>query len=187
MNSIETLTLLNSELHNKNSRFSRGSLETEAKNKGLKFYTNPDFIFLFSDDVATISLDNDDQFRTTITDLDNEVLRKSNELAGWHQDPTQLWKELHTLDLVAARMLTAISEERNLSRNLFIEIHSNLEALTEFNDSKAPQDLDGFDEVVRKRLEMLDCVAINSRVALNNRRKRFPRLRRMLTKISNRD
>jgi len=60
--------------------------------------------------------------------------------------------------------------------------------LAEFIDAAMPaQDLDTFDETVQKRLATLESAVINSRIAINNRRKRFPRLRRMLTKLGNRD
>jgi len=183
MNSNETLTLLNSELA---SVFQR-SLQTDAKNKGIQFYTNPAYIFSFPSGVEAISLKNDAQFNQIIIDLNNEILMKSSELSGTHQEPTQLWQELRTLDLVASRLSAALLE-RNIRTDQRKAIQLDLEALAEFIDAAMPQDLDTFDETVRKRLATLESAVINSRIAINNnRRKRFSRLRRMLTKLGNRD
>ena len=112
---------------------------------------------------------------------------KSSEITGTHQEPTQLWQELHALGLVASRLLAALLE-RNLREDQRRAIQQDLEALAEFIDATpVPQDLDTFDEILQKRLTTLESAVINSRIAINNRRKRFPRLRRMLTKLSKRD
>ena len=185
MNSNETLTLLNSEL---DSVLQRRGLQTDAKNKGIQFYTNSDYIFSFPNGADAVSLENDAQFNQIISDLHNEILMKSSELAGTHQEPTQLWQELRTLELVASRLLAALLNERSLRKDQRRAIQYNLEALAEFVAAKVPQDLDSFDVAVQERLKNLERAIINARFAINNRKKRsFPRLNRMLTKLSKRD
>ena len=189
MNSNETLTLHNSDFDHSLAidRKTLLSLEADAQNKGIQFYTNPDYFFAFPGGAAAVSLENDGQYFIAIKSVHGEVLMKSEEITGSHQEPTQLWQELHTLELVASRVLTALNEERSLTKAQRKEIESNLEALSEFLDAEAPQDLKTFDQIVQQRLGILECaVAIGYR-ANSNRRKRFPRLRRMLTKLSKRD
>jgi len=182
MNSNETLTLLNSELA---SVLKQHSLPTDAKNKGIQFYTNPANLFSFPNGADAVSLENDGQFNQIISDLHNEILMKSSEITGTHQEPTQLWQELRTLDLVASRLLAALLE-RSLRHDQRTAIQSNIEALAEFVAAPVPQDLETFEETVQKRLTTLERAVVNSRYAISNR-KRFPRLRKMWTKLSHRD
>ena len=184
MNSNETLTLHNSVIENNNPV--KSDIENETT-EGIHFYTNPHFTFAAGADA--VSLENDGQYFLAITSLFNEMAIRSYELPGSHQEPTQLWQELETIEQVASRILRKLTEERSLPRIRREEIEKNLTKLEAFLDTEVPEDLHTLNEARQQRLKNVEWAVINARLCFNSttHRKRFPRLRRMLNKITKRD
>jgi len=150
-------------------------------NSTVTFYSNP--YFTFRDGIDHIVLDTDDMVRVTIRQVEGEVSIKGWEVSGQHQDTTELWRELKTMEDLSLRILHFIQDRRVLTKKQRSIIDSLLAALPLFQNDDMPENLIDFDAVLKERLETMQLALLNARVFVENKRKRFLRLRKMWNSI----
>jgi len=152
-------------------------------NSTVTFYSNP--YFTFRDGIDHIVLDTDDMVRVTIRQLQGEVSIKGWEVSGHHQDTTELWKDLQTMEDLSLRILHSIQDRHVLAKKQRSTIDSFLAKLPLFQQHDMPDDLTDFDAVLQQRLETMQRALLNAQVFVENKKKRFLRLRKMWTSIRN--
>jgi len=152
-------------------------------NSTVTFYSNP--YFTFRDGIDHIVLDTDDMVRVTIRQLQGEVSIKGWEVSGQHQDTTELWQDLQTMEDLSLRILHSIQDRHVLTKNQRSIIDSFLAKLPLFQNDDMPEDLIDFDAVLQQRLETMQLALLNSQVFVENKKKHFLRLRKMWNSIRN--